>query len=90
MLSAKAITTTNQVPGQLVRGVGCRDKATFLKLYWVYVRPHLEYVVAVWGLGLRRRRNVCRRYSEELSTLHGRSTDEASGAENQVEVPREW
>ena len=26
-----------------------RDKQTFLKLYTVYVRPHLEYAVASWS-----------------------------------------
>ena len=26
-----------------------RDKKTFLKLYCVYVRPHLEYAVASWS-----------------------------------------
>ena len=36
----------NQVLGQLSRAVTYRDKQTFLKLYSVYVRPHLEYAVA--------------------------------------------
>ena len=38
----------NQVLGQLSRGIAYRDKQTFLKLYKVYVRPHLEYAVASW------------------------------------------
>ena len=37
------------VLGQLSRAVSYRDKQTFLKLYKVYVRPHLEYAVASWS-----------------------------------------
>ena len=45
---AKASARANQVLGQLARGVGYRDKVTFLELYRVYVRPHLEYAVVSW------------------------------------------
>ena len=45
---AKAAAKANQVLGQLARAVTYRDKQTFLKLYTVYVRPHLEYAVASW------------------------------------------
>ena len=45
---AKASARANQVLGQLARGVGYRDKVTFLQLYRVYVRPHLEYAVVSW------------------------------------------
>ena len=39
------------------------------------------------ALGLRQRRNVWRRYSEELLTFHGRSAHERTyGAGNQVAV----
>jgi hypothetical protein len=43
MQCAKAIL------GQLSRTVSYRNKDTFLKLYKVYVRPHLEYAVASWS-----------------------------------------
>ena len=45
---AKAAGKANQVLGQLSRSITYRDKQTFLKLYKVYVRPHLEYAVASW------------------------------------------
>ena len=41
----KAAEKANQVLGQLSRGVTYRDKQTFLRLYALYVRPHLEYAV---------------------------------------------
>ena len=45
---SKASEKANQILGQLSRAVTYRDKQTFLKLYMVYVRPHLEYAVAAW------------------------------------------
>ena len=45
---AKAAGKANQVLGQLSRAVTYRDKNTFLKLFSVYVRPHLEYAVQSW------------------------------------------
>ena len=51
---ARDSARVNQVLGQLARGVGYRDKDTFLRLYMVYVRPHLEYALVVWSRrGLR-------------------------------------
>ena len=35
--------------GQLSRAITFRDKITFLRLYKVYVRPHLEYAVVCWS-----------------------------------------
>ena len=32
----------------MIRAITYRDNLTFLKLYKVYVRPHLEYAVASW------------------------------------------
>ena len=46
---ARAASKANQVLGQISRGVSYRDKTTFLKLYKVYVRPHLEYCQAAWS-----------------------------------------
>ena len=45
---SRAAEKANQVLGQLSRAVSYRDQETFLKLYKVYVRPHLEYAVASW------------------------------------------
>ena len=42
LLCAKASEKANQVLGQLAYAV---TKETFLKIYTVYVRPHLEYKV---------------------------------------------
>ena len=43
--STRAAARPNAVLGQLSRAVSYRDRRTFLKLYKVYVRPHLEYAV---------------------------------------------
>ena len=45
---AKAAGKANLVLGQLSRAVTYRDKDTFVRLYKVYVRPHLEYAVQSW------------------------------------------
>ena len=34
--------------GQLTRGFHYRDRWTFVKLYKLYVRPHLEFAAAAW------------------------------------------
>jgi hypothetical protein len=49
MQCAKAARRANAILGQLSRAVCYRDKDTILKLYKVYVRPHLEYAVASWS-----------------------------------------
>ena len=54
----KAATRANQVLGQLARAVGYRDKDTFLKLYCVYVRPHLEYAIQSWSPWLAQDKEV--------------------------------
>ena len=48
MQCAKAAARANGILGQLSRAVTYRDRDTFLKLYKVYVRPHLEYAVVSW------------------------------------------
>ena len=63
----KAAEKANQVLGQLSRGVTYRDKQTFLRLYAVYVRPHLEYAVASWSPWLQ---------SDKLHQLTGEKTGE--------------
>ena len=39
----------NGVLGQIGRAVKYRDKRTFVQLYKVYVRPHLEYCIQAWA-----------------------------------------
>lgn len=39
----------NSVLGQLSRAVRYRDRRTFIQLYKVYVRPHLEYCIQAWS-----------------------------------------
>ena len=43
-----AAAKANGVLGQISRAVKYRDKKTFIQLYKVYVRPHLEYCVQAW------------------------------------------
>ena len=39
----------NGVLGQISRAVSYRDKKTFVQLFKVYVRPHLEYCIQAWS-----------------------------------------
>ena len=39
----------NGVLGRISRAVQYRDKRTFVQLYKVYVRPHLEYCIQAWS-----------------------------------------
>ena len=42
---AAAARKANQVLGQMARSLSYRDRNTWLKLYRMYVHPHLEYSV---------------------------------------------
>ena len=46
---SSAAGKANGVLGQISRAVNYRDKKTFLQLYKVYVRPHLEYCIQAWS-----------------------------------------
>jgi len=46
---AKAAMTANAVLGQISRAFHYRDRWTFVRLYKLYVRPHLEFAVAAWS-----------------------------------------
>jgi len=46
---AKAARTANAVLGQIARAFHYRDRWTFVRLYKLYVRPHLEFAVAAWS-----------------------------------------
>ena len=43
------VAVANQVLGQLLRAFTYRDKVTFVNLYKIYVRPHLEYAIQAWA-----------------------------------------
>ena len=45
----KAAKTANAVLGLLARGFHYRDRKTFVKLYKLYVRPHLEFATTAWS-----------------------------------------
>ena len=46
---AKAAQTARTVLGQISRSFAYRDKKTFVQLYKMYVRPHLEFAIQVWS-----------------------------------------
>ena len=46
---ARAAKRANMVLGQLARGVSYRDKVTFVRLYQVFVLPHLSYSAPAWA-----------------------------------------
>ena len=46
---ANAAKKANMVLGQIARGVTYRDRVTFIKLYQVFVLPHLSYAVQAWA-----------------------------------------
>jgi hypothetical protein len=45
---SKAAQTANAVLGQISRAFHYRDRHTFVKLYKLYVRPHLEFAIPAW------------------------------------------
>ncbi len=44
----KAAMTANRVLGQVSRAFHYRDKETFVKVYKLYILPHLEFAVPAW------------------------------------------
>ena len=46
---ANVVKKANFVLGQLVRGVTYRDKVTFVRLFQVFVLPHLSYSAPAWA-----------------------------------------
>ena len=46
---ARVAKKANMVLGQLARGVTYRDRVTFVRLYQVFVLPHLSYSVPAWA-----------------------------------------
>ena len=69
----------NQALGQLLRAFTYRDKATYVKLYKQYVRPHLECCVQAWSSWLQKDveliENVQKRAVKAVSGLSGSYED---------------
>ena len=70
----KAAGTAMSVLFQLLRTFHFRDRVTFVKLYKTYVRPHLEFSVAVWSPCLQKDievlEKVQRKFIRNVSGLH--------------------
>ena len=70
----------NGVLGQISRAVKYRDKRTFIQLYKVYVRPHLEYCIQAWSPYFQADKDklekVQRRAVNMVAGLKGRSYEQ--------------
>ena len=70
----------NGVLGQVSRAVKYRDKRTFVQLYKVYVRPHLEYCIQAWSPYTQadkdKLEHVQRRAVNMVAGLRGRSYEQ--------------
>ena len=44
-----AVKKSNQLLGRMARSFTYRNKSTWISLYKVYIRPHLEYAVQAWS-----------------------------------------
>ena len=61
MQCSRAAGRANAILGQLARAVRYRSRETFLTLYKVYVRPHLEYAGVSWSPWLQQDREALER-----------------------------
>ena len=53
-----AAKKANQLVGQMARSFTYRDRHNWIRLYKVYIRPHLEYAVQAWSPWLQKDINV--------------------------------
>ena len=71
----KAAQTASQILGQVTRSFHFRDKVTFVKVYKMYVRPHVEFATPVWSPWLEGDitvlENVQKRFVRMISGLNG-------------------
>ena len=76
----KAAQTANGVLSQVSRSFHYRDRNTFLKIYKMYVRPHLEFASPAWSPWLEGDinilENVQKRFVKMVSGLQGRTYGE--------------
>ena len=72
-----AAKKANIVLGRMARSLTYRDKVTWIKLYRIYVRPHLEYCVQAWSpwtiADMDILESVQKRAINMTSGLHGHS-----------------
>ena len=70
----------NGVLGQISRAVKYRDRKTFIQLYKVYVRPHLEYCIQAWSpytkVDKEKLEKVQKRAVKMVAGLKGRTYEE--------------
>ena len=75
-----AAKKANQVLGQMSRSLSYRDKNTWISLYKMYVRPHLEYCVQAWNpwtlKDIAVLENVQKRAVRMVSGLQGHTYEE--------------
>jgi hypothetical protein len=74
---SRAAGKATTVLGMMARSFHYRDKGTWLKLYKMYVRPHLEYASPAWSPWLRKDVDVLEKVQERAlkmcSGLRGRT-----------------
>ena len=69
MQCARAAGRANGILGQLSRAVSYRSKETFINLYKVYVRPHLEYAGVSWSPWLQQDKEVLERVQRRAISM---------------------
>ena len=76
----KAASKASQVLGQMSRSFQYRDKHVWIRLYTVYVRPHLEFSCQAWSPWLKRDidilEKVQRRAVNRVTGLKGKTYEE--------------
>lgn len=77
---AAAVKKAGQVLGRMARSFTYRDKCTWVNLYKIYVRPHLEYSVQAWSpwtlADIKQLEDVQRRMLGMTSGLRGTTYEE--------------
>ena len=85
---AMAAKKANSVLGQLARGITFRDKETFIPLYCMYVRPHLEGAAQAWSPWLAGDievlENVQRRAFKMVTNFKAKSYEDKLKEVNQI------
>ena len=71
----KASNTAQQVLSQVSRSFHFRDRSKFVKIYKLYVRPHVEFAAPAWSPWLEGDiqivENVQKRFTRMVSGLKG-------------------
>ena len=92
---ARVAKKANMVLGQLARGVTYRDRVTFIRLYQVFVLPHLSYAVSAWApynkekvqqRAVMMMSNLRGSYEERLALLKMRTLEERRTRMDMIET----